>query len=83
MVWNCDYPPNPPYYDYYTTAGFPTAMCMGTEVDTVSPHPSPPAGTDSERRKYTYNLKIINPKKKSQFVVENLEEPERLNHHGS
>jgi len=43
-------------------------MCVGAEVDTVSP----PAGTDSERCKYTYtyNLKIINPKKISQFVVE-------------
>ena len=51
MAWNCDYTLNPPYYGYYT-AGFPTAVCMGTEMDssaTQSPlHPSPPAGTDSE-----------------------------------
>ena len=31
MAWN--YPPNPPYYDYYT-AGFPTVVHMGIEVDT-------------------------------------------------
>ena len=67
MVWNCDYRPNPPYYGYYTAAGFPTAVCVGTEVDSSAtqspPHPSPPAGTDSDsRRKYIYSLKIFNPK---------------------
>ena len=49
MAWN--YPPNPPYYDYYT-AGFPTVVHMGTEVETSAtqslPHPTPPAGTDSD-----------------------------------
>ena len=55
-------------------------MCVGTEVDSSAtqspPHPSPPAGTDSDsRRKYTYSLKIINPKKRSQFVVEKFRRP--------
>ena len=74
MAWN--YPPNPPYYEYdYYTAGFPTVVPVGTEVDASStqshPHPTPPAGTHSDsRRQYTYSLKIINPKKKSQFLVE-------------
>ena len=55
-------------------------MCVGTEVDSSAtqspPNPSPPAGTDSDsRRKYTYSLKIINPKKRSQFVVEKFRRP--------
>ena len=44
-IGTCDYPPNPPYYGYYTAAGFPTAVCVGTEVDssaTQSPPPPPP-----------------------------------------
>ena len=78
-----NYPPNPPYYDYYT-AGFPTVVPMGTEVETSAtqslPHPTPPAGTDSDSRcQYTYSLKIINPKKRSQFVVEKFRRLETFN----
>lgn len=40
-------------------------------VHSLPPHPTPPAGTHSDsRHQYTYSLKIINPKKKSQFLVE-------------
>ena len=40
-------------------------------VHSLPPHPTPPADTHSDsRRQYTYSLKIINPKKKSQFLVE-------------
>ena len=43
-------------------------------LHSLLPTPSP-AGTDSDRHKYTYSLKIINPKKRSQFVAEKFRKP--------
>ena len=70
MAWNY-----PPYYNFYPPT-LPSA-CSG-ELYLTYPGPelsTPPSGpstgnVECSRRQYTYSLKIINPKKKSQFVVE-------------
>ncbi len=81
MAWN--YPPNSAaYYSYYCTQGLPATDEASTSGMQSPPSSyTAPAETSesanlgglcatSTRYQYTYSLRIINPKKRSQFSVE-------------